>query len=63
MTLANSYAVTSPPQHCLKGEGGEMKTIFHCLQKSCYDLNTSLNTFCEGLLILKNNNGKRKVSE
>ena len=49
MTLANSYAVTSPAQHCLKGEGGEMKTILHCLQKSCYDLAMSLNIFCEGL--------------
>ena len=49
MTLANLYAATSPPQHCLKGEGGEMKAIFHCLQKSCYDLTMSLNIFCEGL--------------
>ena len=51
MMLANSYAVTSPPQHCLKGAGGGggMKTIPHCLQKSCYDLAMSLNIFCEGL--------------
>ena len=51
MTLANSYAVTLPPQHCLKGEGGDMKTILHCLQKSCYDLPMSLNIFFEGLMV------------
>ena len=49
MTLANSYAVTSPPKHCLKGEGNEMKAILYCLQKSCYDLTMSLNICCEGL--------------
>ena len=43
MTLAKSYAVTSSPQNCLKGEGGEMKTLLHCLQKVCYDLTVSLN--------------------
>ena len=49
MTLAKSYAVTSTPQHCLKGEGGEMKNNLHCLQKVCYDLPVSLNIFCERL--------------
>ena len=50
MTLASSYAVTSPPQHCSKGEGGGMKTIFPSLQEFCYDLTMSLNIFCDGLL-------------
>ena len=49
MTLANSYAATSPPQHCSKEEGGGMKTIFHCHQEFWYDLTMSLNIFCEGL--------------
>ena len=51
MTLVNSYAVASPPQNCLKGKGGEMETILHCLQKSCFDLTMSLNIFCEGLMV------------
>ena len=51
MTLATSNAVTSFPQHCLTGEGGEINTILHYLQKICYDLTISLNIFCEGLLI------------
>ena len=49
MTLVNSYAVTSPPQHCSEGEGGGMKTFFRCLQEFCYDLTMSLSIFCDGL--------------
>ena len=49
MTLADSYAVTSPPHHYSKGEGGGMKPIFHCPQELCYDLTMSLNIFCDGL--------------
>ena len=33
----------------LEREGGEIKTILHYLQKICYDLAISLNTFCERL--------------
>ena len=45
MTLASS------PQHCLKGEGGEIKIILDCFQIVSYDLTISLNIFCEGLKI------------
>ena len=32
--LAISYAVTSSPQHCLKREGDEIKSILDCIRKS-----------------------------
>ena len=51
MTLATSYAGISSPQHCLKGEGGEIKIILDCFQIVYYDLTISLNIFCEGLLV------------
>ena len=51
MTLATSNAFTSSPQHCLTGEGGEINTILHYLQKICFDLTISLNIFCEGLYV------------
>ena len=49
MTLVNSVAATSPPQHSSKGKGGGMDTIFQCLQEVFYDLTMSLNIFCEEL--------------
>ena len=49
MILATLYAGTSSPQHCLKGEGGEIKIILGCFQIIYYDLTISLNIFCEGL--------------
>ena len=33
----------------LEGEGGGMKTVFHCHQEFWYDLTMSLNIFCKGL--------------
>ena len=41
--------LSSSPQHCLKGEGGEIKIILDCFQIVYYDLTISLNIFCEGL--------------
>ena len=41
--------LSSSPQHCLKGEGGEIKIILDCFQIGYYDLTISLNLFCEGL--------------
>ena len=43
--------LSSSPQHCLKGEGGEIKIILDCFQIVYYDLTISLNIFCEGLLL------------
>ena len=43
--------LSSSPQHCLKGEGGEIKIILDCFQIVYYDLTISLNIFCEGLQI------------
>ena len=46
--------LSSSPQHCLKGERGEIKIILDCFQIVYYDLTISLNIFCEGLLLLDN---------
>ena len=40
--------LSSSPQHCLKGEGGEIKLILDCFQIVYYDLTIRLNIFCEG---------------
>ena len=43
--------LSSSPQHCLEGEGGELKIILDCFQIVYYDLTISLNIFREGLLL------------
>ena len=43
--------LSSSPQHCLEGEGGEKKIILDCFQIVYYDLTISLNIFCEGLRV------------
>ena len=43
--------LSSSPQDCLKGEGGEIKIILDRFQIVYYDLTISLNIFCEGLQI------------
>ena len=41
--------LSASPQHCLKGEGGEVKIILDYFQIVYYDLTISLNILCEGL--------------
>ena len=43
--------LSSSPQHCLKGERGEIKIILDCFQIVYYDLTINLNIFCEGLFV------------
>ena len=43
--------LSSSLQHCLEGEGGEIKIILDCFQIVYYDLTISLNIFCEGLQV------------